>query len=359
MGGGAGVARRLAMWLALVAGCSLLVRLLVLPHATSAHALLGTYIKNIHYGGMDGVVTTFSVVAGVEGASLSPRVTLVLGFASLFADALSMGVGEFVSARAELEYAEDAGQHRVAGAPLLPVEAEARADRDELQSALHEAGAAPAEAERLANAWLARRLAKTAAADPGDAPTPLKRAVVTFCSFLVFGSVPLVAYVGRAASLARASQSVVFANAVALTSVALFALGCVKALFISRDSWWRAGLAVVAYGELTAATAYAIGWLIDAVVQKEAPPVAATPVAGAPAPSPSPMSLEHHHYHYRGRVVAAAAAAQTPPTQPPVRAEDRHFPVAAGDAPPPPVPQLLGVPRTRAAQRAAGPARRS
>ena len=125
---------RVTFWLSLVLSCALLIRFTVfsglgerLKHIQTERQngwdvdertrggvtgqllamyqqLLGSYIKNIHYGGMDGVVTTFSVVAGVEGAQLAPRVTLALGFASLFADALSMGVGEYVSAAAEMEY---------------------------------------------------------------------------------------------------------------------------------------------------------------------------------------------------------------------------------------------------------------
>ncbi len=77
---------------------------------------------------------------------------------------------------------------------------------------------------------------------------------------------PLVAYVGRAAKLAKQSQSVIFMNAVLLTSGALFALGCVKAMFIETDVWWQAGLRVLLYGEFTASVAYCIGWAIDRIV---------------------------------------------------------------------------------------------
>lgn len=31
----------------------------------------GQYIKSVVYGGLDGIMTTFAVVAGVEGAALS------------------------------------------------------------------------------------------------------------------------------------------------------------------------------------------------------------------------------------------------------------------------------------------------
>jgi len=43
-------------------------------------------------------------VAGASGGALAPKVILILGFSNIFADALSMGVGEFLSSKAESEW---------------------------------------------------------------------------------------------------------------------------------------------------------------------------------------------------------------------------------------------------------------
>jgi vacuolar iron transporter family protein len=61
-------------------------------------------IEDFVYGVTDDVVTTFAVVAGVVGASLSPSVILILGFANLFADGFSMAVGNYLSSRSRIEY---------------------------------------------------------------------------------------------------------------------------------------------------------------------------------------------------------------------------------------------------------------
>ncbi len=53
---------------------------------------------------MDGILTSFAVVAGAAGGKLPTPVVLVLGFSNIFADALSMGVGEFLSSKAENEW---------------------------------------------------------------------------------------------------------------------------------------------------------------------------------------------------------------------------------------------------------------
>jgi hypothetical protein len=49
------------------------------------------------YGANDGIITTFAVVAGVTGGALSARAVLIVGVANLIADALSMGMGNFLS----------------------------------------------------------------------------------------------------------------------------------------------------------------------------------------------------------------------------------------------------------------------
>src|SRR5690606_15150653 len=67
------------------------------------------YFKEVVYGGVDGIITTFAVVSGFSGAALSSDLTtqlsfmlvLLFGLANLFADAVSMGLGNFLSVRSE------------------------------------------------------------------------------------------------------------------------------------------------------------------------------------------------------------------------------------------------------------------
>src|SRR3989338_6120932 len=68
------------------------------------HFKSGKYIKSFIYGGLDGTITTFAVVAGVAGAALSPSIVLILGFANLVADGISIAVGDYLSIKAEKEY---------------------------------------------------------------------------------------------------------------------------------------------------------------------------------------------------------------------------------------------------------------
>lgn len=64
-----------------------------------------TYLPEFVYGGMDGAVTTFAIVAGTVGASLSPGIVIVLGFANLFADGISMAGSNYLSTKSEQDLA--------------------------------------------------------------------------------------------------------------------------------------------------------------------------------------------------------------------------------------------------------------
>lgn len=52
----------------------------------------GGFLKPIIFGGLDGILTSFAIVAGAAGGGMSPTVVLVLGFSNIFADALRYGL---------------------------------------------------------------------------------------------------------------------------------------------------------------------------------------------------------------------------------------------------------------------------
>ena len=65
-----------------------------------------SHMRGIVFGGMDGILTTFALLAAVAGSGgSSPALTLVIGISTVLADGLSMGAGEYLSAKAEAEVA--------------------------------------------------------------------------------------------------------------------------------------------------------------------------------------------------------------------------------------------------------------
>ena len=63
----------------------------------------GNYLRDWIYGGIDGTITTFAIVAGVVGANLPGTVVLVLGLANLIADGFAMGAGNYSGTKADLD----------------------------------------------------------------------------------------------------------------------------------------------------------------------------------------------------------------------------------------------------------------
>lgn len=60
--------------------------------AEEKHGGFGSeFVKSLVFGGLDGVITTFSTIASVAGGALPIETVLVLGFANLIADGIAMG----------------------------------------------------------------------------------------------------------------------------------------------------------------------------------------------------------------------------------------------------------------------------
>jgi len=174
------------------------------PTAMARH-----YIRDLVYGANDGLITTFAVVTGVAGGALPHLAVLVIGAANLAADGVSMGVGNFLSIRADERAREADG--------LPEVEA-----------------------------------------------YPWKHGIATLFAFVVAGIVPLVPYLLPLDPARRLTVST------AMTFVTLFALGGLRGL-ITRDPWWRTGLETLMLGVLVALAAYGAGLLVAMVMQGAAP----------------------------------------------------------------------------------------
>ena len=69
------------------------------------------YLSDAVFAASDGIVTTFAVVAGSAGASLDPKIVLILGFANLFADGFSMAAGNYLGVKSEIQYEEAKGKN--------------------------------------------------------------------------------------------------------------------------------------------------------------------------------------------------------------------------------------------------------
>ena len=60
-----------------------------------------SYLKASIMGGVDGVITSFAVAAGASIMEEATSTVTVVGFSSVIADALSMGISEYLSSSSE------------------------------------------------------------------------------------------------------------------------------------------------------------------------------------------------------------------------------------------------------------------
>jgi VIT1/CCC1 family predicted Fe2+/Mn2+ transporter len=220
----------------------------------------GRYIKSIVYGGLDGIITTFAVVAGVAGASLPAGVVLILGFANLIADGLSMAIGDYLSSKSEREY-QDAERAREA----WEVEHYPEGEKRELVEIYEGKGMTPADAKaavevisRNPKAWIDIMMVEELGI-VGSEESPLGNALATFLSFGFFGFIPLLTHV--AATFVPVLRANSFLIASCLTGATLFTLGAVK-VRITGKSWILSGAETLIIGGITAAAAYGVGVLL-------------------------------------------------------------------------------------------------
>lgn len=156
----------------------------------------GEYIKSMVYGGLDGIITTFAVVSGVAGASLSLKIVIILGFSNLLADGFSMAVGDYLSSKSEKEY-----QEGITHQTKLAIKNNYQEEVHKMTHAYEVEGLSKEDAEIIAvtlakyETPFVNQLSSQAYGNNHKEEDPIKNALVTFFSFFVFGLVPLLAYI--------------------------------------------------------------------------------------------------------------------------------------------------------------------
>jgi VIT1/CCC1 family predicted Fe2+/Mn2+ transporter len=221
----------------------------------------GRYLKSLVYGGLDGIITTFAVVAGVAGASLSSGVVLILGFANLVADGLSMAIGDYLSTKAEIEYNKAERAREAWEVDNFP-----EGEKKEMVELYTAKGLPREEAVTITDiiskkkeAWVSIMMVEELGIVASD-ESPLRNALVTLVSFVVFGFVPLLIYI--IAGFRPGLKSSSFPLSILLTAATLFTLGALKVKFTNRN-WLVSGLEMMLVGGLAAAAAYGIGVLLS------------------------------------------------------------------------------------------------
>ncbi len=217
------------------------------------------YLRDWIYGGIDGAITTFAIVAGVVGANLSVGVILVLGLANLVADGFSMAASNYSGTKSEHDDYE-----RIKAIELRHIRNYPEGEVEEIRQIYARKGFEGKELEAMVklitakeDVWLDTMLKEEHSISPIQR-SPMRAAIATFIAFSICGAVPLIPFLlGMNASAIVASI---------MTGMVFLAIGAAKSLW-SLQRWWSSALETFFIGMFAAGLAYGIGVGLRALVQ--------------------------------------------------------------------------------------------
>ena len=246
-----------------------LLKELKLSHTPSAirrrlqYGYRHNYLRDFVYGAIDGAVTTFAVVSGVAGASLSTKIVIILGIANLIGDGFSMAVSNFLGTRAEEQLRDKARRTEELHIAKFPA-----GEREEIRQIFATKGFSGQELENAVKIitsnqeqWVDTML-KEELGLSSQGPSPWRAALSTFSAFVIVGSFPLLSFLYQLFFPSASFDP--FPISTIITGIAFFGVGAFKGQFVDED-WWKAGVETFLVGGCAAFLAFMVGVLLRGI----------------------------------------------------------------------------------------------
>ncbi|WP_299824237.1 VIT1/CCC1 transporter family protein [uncultured Pontibacter sp.] len=219
------------------------------------------FLPEFVYGGIDGAITTFAVVAGATGANLEIPVVIILGFANLIADGFSMSVGNFFSTKASAD-----NYDKQKATEYWELENKRETEVEEIREIYRRKGFKGELLEQVVTVITADKevwvetMMKEELEMIKEKKSPYQTAGMTFFSFLLIGFIPLAAYVY--ALVFDTSEESLFLYACLLTGLALGIIGILKSVVTQKNA--LRGIAETLFlGGIAAVLAYFAGAVLE------------------------------------------------------------------------------------------------
>jgi VIT1/CCC1 family predicted Fe2+/Mn2+ transporter len=214
-------------------------------------------IREFVFGIQDGLISTVGLLAGVQGATESNAVVIITGLTAMFAGAVSMAAGSYLSSSAEKEIFDKELREAESLAEKEPYLA-----AEGLLKALNEEGFRRDQSYRIVRLlfqeeklFLRTFQEKVFGLGAAEINRPLQAALVMGLSFIVGAIVPLVPY------LFLAGLPALYVS-IALAGATLFFVGAFKGYLAAKPLFFS-GLQFF----LIAVSAAAFGYVIGLIVQ--------------------------------------------------------------------------------------------
>jgi VIT1/CCC1 family predicted Fe2+/Mn2+ transporter len=218
------------------------------------------------YGSIDGAVTTFAIVAGVVGASLSPGIILILGFANLFADGFSMAAANYQASKARNEFIEMKRKQEE-----WEIENLEDQEKEEIREIYSKKGFKDELLEEVVRIITSRRkvwidtMMKEELGLIEDDKRPLDSSISTFVGFNLIGLIPLIPFMIFIA-MGMDPNSEAFVYSIIFVVSAFFLVGTIKGKIVKKSKI-KSGLYTLIIGGVAALVAYLIGYGLNFLVQ--------------------------------------------------------------------------------------------
>lgn len=221
----------------------------------------GNAIRAAVLGGNDGLVSNFSLVMGIAGATAGQQGVLLAGIAGLLAGALSMALGEWISVKSSQELHENQMQLE-----MDELEANPEGERKELALIYIAKGIPEEQAHQMATEIIKDKnyahqilvkeeLGINVEELKGSA---VEAAVYSFILFSIGAVIPVLPFM-----FTSGMKAIILS--VSLSAAGLFIIGAAITLFTGKNVWYS-GFRQVFFGLTAAAITFAIGHLIGASV---------------------------------------------------------------------------------------------
>lgn len=222
------------------------------------------YLPEFVYGGIDGVVTTFAVVAGATGAQLDLSVVLILWFANLFADGFSMSVWAYLSSKSEHDNYKKALAIEYREVDHLPEK-----EREEIRDIYAAKWFEGSLLEQVVNTitadkdrWVDVMMKEELEMSKPD-KSPLMTWSMTLLAFVIMGFVPLFSYV--ISYIGHMVESQLFVVSLALTATAFIFIGWMKS-YVTHSSRRKTIAETLILWTLAATVAYYVGFVLEKII---------------------------------------------------------------------------------------------
>ncbi len=219
------------------------------------------FLREFVYGGMDGGVTTFAVVAGATGAHFDNSVIIILGLANLIADGFSMSVGSYLSIKSQLESYRKLKQYELWGVENIP-----DMEREEIRSIYRSKGLRGKLLDKVVEVitsdkelWVKEMMHGEFQLIP-EQKSPITAGTYTFLSFIFIGSIPLLPFIFSYFEWIPPIS--LFQTTCLLAGLAFVLVGLIKSYVTHSSVRWAVAEALL-LGATAASLAYLVGFLLE------------------------------------------------------------------------------------------------